>query len=51
MSQEHIESWIVEEMFSTEIDQKAEKEEIASELFEEINDIITLLIAMLNTGK
>ncbi len=51
MSQELTEARMVEGLYSVDIDQKAEKEEIARELFEELNEIITLLVTSLNTDK
>jgi hypothetical protein len=51
MSQEPMEARMIEDSCSMQVEQKAEKDEIAGELFVEINDIITLLIASLNTDK
>ncbi|MCX5815457.1 MAG: hypothetical protein NTX75_04335 [Proteobacteria bacterium] len=51
MSHEAMEARMIEDSCSTYVEQKAEKDEIAGELFVEINDIITLLIASLNTSK
>jgi len=37
--------------YPAHIDQTAEKDELAAELFDEINEMITTLVAALNTSK
>jgi hypothetical protein len=51
MGQELMENRSIEDSCLPDIEQKAEKAEIAGELFAEINEVITLLVASINTDQ